>query len=104
MNDYVERITLLVKQDRFRLTEHADKERENDGLKISDLRNAFATSVLIEDYPEDQRGHSSLILGYDRSEKPIHIVCAIDKNDIVIIITVYIPTMPKWKSPTERNK
>ena len=104
MNDYVERITLLVKQDRFRLTEHADKERENDGLRISDLRNTFVTSILIEDYPEDQRGHSSLILGYAHSEKPIHIVCAIDKNDIVVIITVYIPTMPKWKSPTERNR
>jgi len=36
--------------------------------------------------------------------RPVHIVSGIDSNNILVMITVYIPTMPKWKSPKERNK
>ena len=87
----------------FRLSEHADKERENEAIAIRDLRAAILNSDLIEDYPEDKRGHSCLVLGLDSENRPIHSVCGIDKNGVVVIITVYIPTLPKWKNPRERN-
>jgi hypothetical protein len=69
MNDFVERIKSLVKQNKFRLSEHADRERENDGLTIADLRKVFDESILIEDYPQDKRGHSCLILGFDSFQR-----------------------------------
>ena len=31
---------------------------------------------MIEDYPEDVRGHSCLILGRGNHDRPIHVVCS----------------------------
>lgn len=52
------------------------------------------TSLLVEDYPEDKRGHSHLILGR-LSSGPVHICCSIHDEDVVII-TVYRPDPAKW--------
>jgi hypothetical protein len=50
---------------------------------------------IIEDYPDDTRGHSCLILGKGDGGRPIHIVCS-PKNDFLAIITAYIPTADEW--------
>jgi hypothetical protein len=91
-----------IRANQYRLTEHADRERENDGIEIRELKRALLGCELLEDYQDDPRGPSSLVLGFDSEGRPVHVVCAIDKNDIVVIITVYIPSKPKWQSPKKR--
>ena len=46
---------------------------------------------LVEDYPEDVRGRSCLLLGYKLDDTPIHVVCS-PKGDYLAVITAYIPT------------
>ena len=50
---------------------------------------------IIEDYPEDTRGHSCLILGRGRDGRPIHIVCT-PKDEYLAVITAYIPDEAQW--------
>jgi hypothetical protein len=50
---------------------------------------------IIEDYPEDARGHSCLLLGFGDGNRPIHIVCA-PKEDYLAIITAYLPEKNEW--------
>jgi hypothetical protein len=38
------------------------------------------------DYPEDARGHSCLMLGAGESGRPVHVVCA-PKGDYLAIVT-----------------
>ncbi len=45
-------------------------------ISIEDVREALATGAVIEDYPDDARGHSCLILGAAVNGAPIHVVCA----------------------------
>jgi hypothetical protein len=92
-----------IRDNRYRLTEHADRERENDGIEIKELKRALLECELLEDYPDDPRGPSCLTLGFDSQGRPIHIVCTIDKNDVALIITVYIPSKPKWLNPRQRG-
>jgi len=43
------------------------------------------------------------VVGFTKFGKPIHIVCG--KNvDVLIIITVYIPTPPKFINPFQRSQ
>ena len=91
-----------IRNNHYRLTEHADRERENDGIEVRELKRALLNCELLEDYPDNPRGPNSLVLGFDSEQRPIHVVCAIDKNDVVVIITVYIPSKPKWLNPRER--
>ncbi len=51
---------------------------------------------VIEDYPEDIRGHSCLLYGYGVDQRDIHVVCA-PKEDFLAIITTYLPTDEKWE-------
>ena len=50
---------------------------------------------MIEDYPEDVRGHSCLILGFGDGTRPIHIVCS-PKDEYLAIITAYLPDEDEW--------
>jgi hypothetical protein len=53
---------------------------------------------LIEDYPEDPRGHSCLVLGFIDTQ-PVHAVCTIkDDPRELLLITVYDPSLrpEKW--------
>lgn len=50
---------------------------------------------LVEDYPEDPRGHSALVLGRGDGGRPIHVVCS-PKADYLAVITAYLPHPGRW--------
>ena len=52
---------------------------------------------MIEDYPDDVRGHSCLLLGVIEKNRVIHVVCA-PKEDFLAIITAYIPSELEWRN------
>jgi len=56
-----------------------------------------------EDYHEDFRGHSCLILTYIKGN-PVHTVCGLHENGTVFI-TAYYPDTTKWiDEKTRREK
>ena len=64
-------------------------------ISTADIRAVVFNGDVIEDYPEDARGHSCLLLGYDESPRPIHVVCS-PKVDYLAIITAYVPGPAQW--------
>lgn len=64
-------------------------------ISTADVRKVLEEGEIIEDYPEDVRGHSCLILGKGKEGHPIHIVCA-PKDEYLAIITAYIPNEDQW--------
>ena len=87
----------------YQISVHADDERLADGLTIAELETALLDCEIIESYPEDARGESCLILGFV-GERPVHVVCGRNRAGHLVLITVYIPAMPKWKDPYTRNR
>lgn len=79
------------------MTLHAEVERDADRITINEIEEAIGSDkcIIIEDYPEDQRGHSSLLLGFTHAGKPIHVVCTIHEG-IIVIITTYRPDPELW--------
>jgi hypothetical protein len=58
---------------------------------------------LIENYPEDARGHSCLILGHGNNARPIHVVCS-PKEDFLAVITAYLPNHEQWENNFKKRK
>jgi len=58
------------------LTAHAEREREADRITVSDLVEAFGSEALelLEECPDDPRGHSALFLRFTARGDPIHAV------------------------------
>ena len=92
------RIRALVRRSRYRLSLHAERERDADRIQVSELEEALSSDglELIEDYPEDPRGHSHLVLGFTQAENPVHAVCAVHEA-VLVIITVYRPDPKLWQ-------
>ena len=71
-------------------------------ITTKDIRYVIENGEVIEDYPEDTRGHSCLILGF-RIGRPIHAVCS-PKDDYLAIITAYIPDVQEWENNYRKRK
>lgn len=65
-------------------------------ISPAEVRSAVMNGEVIEDYPEDARGYSCLILGSGEGARPIHVVCA-PKQEYLAIITAYIPFADEWQ-------
>jgi hypothetical protein len=63
-------------------------------ISKDEVRDVIFSGEIIENYPEDKRGHSCLMLGISRKNRPVHVVCA-PKEEYPVIIT-YIPSLEKW--------
>jgi len=67
-----------------------------EGLTAQKVEEALIRGFkFVEDYPDDPRGHSCLILSWVAG-KPIHVVCA-PHEEALIIVTVYIPSREEWE-------
>ena len=64
-------------------------------ISTAEVRQILDTGAMIEDYPDDPRGHSCLLLGHGNNGRPIHVVCA-PKAEYLAIITAYLPSPDAW--------
>lgn len=64
-------------------------------ITTSEIRNVVEQGEIIEDYPDDVRGHSCLLLGDGDGGRAIHIVCS-PKEEYLAIITAYLPGKDEW--------
>jgi hypothetical protein len=79
-----------------------EQERQNDNLTVAEVEEALLTGRMLEQYEDTGRGESCLVIGFTESGKPLHVVCG-EIEGRVVIITVYIPAPPKFKTPYERG-
>jgi hypothetical protein len=91
-----------VRTQRYLYSRHADRERQADGLSLAEVEEALATGRILEQYPDTGRGPSCLIVGFANTGKPIHVVCG-RMGHAMVVVTLYIPTPPKFKNPFERG-
>jgi hypothetical protein len=87
----------------FQLTGHAHKERQEEVIKTKEIREVLMKCEILENYPDDPRGPSCLVLGYSGG-RAIHVVCGRTKGDWLLVITVYIPRPRKWINERTRAK
>ena len=64
-------------------------------ISVDEVIYVIEHGEIIEDYPEDERGHSCLLLGKGKDGRSIHVVCT-PKDDYLAIITTYLPDPRQW--------
>jgi hypothetical protein len=70
-------------------------------ISPAEVEHVAMKGELIEDYPDDARGHSCLLLSIPRG-RPIHVVCS-PRSEYLAIITAYVPDPRQW-SPDFRRR
>ena len=92
-------------REKILFTLHATRQMMHPGRMIStaDVRRVIFEGKIIEDYPEDARGHSCLMLGYGEDERALHVVCS-PKDEYLAIITAYVPNPGQWADNFESRR
>jgi hypothetical protein len=98
----IEWIKERISNDEYFLSSHADQERMEEPLRISEIEEALKRSTILEQYKDTGRGESCLVVGFTDQGKPIHAVCG-RRGKHLAIVTTYIPKPPKFKNPYERG-
>ncbi|MGH9428516.1 MAG: DUF4258 domain-containing protein [Terriglobia bacterium] len=98
MQEIVEHLRVKVRQGQYRLTIHAEKEREADQITRREMEEAVLSEQceVLEDYLTDPRGHSCLVLGSTQNNLPLHLVCGHLSEEEFIVITIYRPDPEQW--------
>lgn len=81
---------------RWAMTYHARLRSRRRMIRDRDVAWALAEAEVLEEYPDDPRGPSALVLGHAEDGRPIHAVCTFDESGTLVLITVYEPGPPKW--------
>jgi len=87
---------------RYCFSKHGDQERQNENLLIVEIEEVLVSGRILEEYKNTGRGESCLVAGFTNSGKPVHVVCG-ERERQMVIVTVYIPRPPKFKTPYERG-
>lgn len=68
-----------------------------------EVKDTVLYGDIIEDYPEDIRGHSCLFMRVFSPERIIHVVCS-PKKEYLTIVSAYVPSHGKWESDMKTRK
>ena len=65
-------------------------------ISVDEVKEAILSSdaEIIEDYPENTRGPSCLVLGITSNGQPLHVQCSYPPN--IAVITTYKPEPAEW--------
>lgn len=96
---------LKVAKQRIIFTTHALDEMNNEEeiITVDEVKNVILHGEIIEEYPEDKRGHSCLLVGFPGTKRPVHVICA-PKEEYLAVITTYVPEPAKWKNNFKTRK
>ncbi len=78
----------IVNRDYY-LSSHAEDEMLDDALERIDVENAILNGRTHKKLTHDPRGVRYRIEGPALDGRGIHVVCRLDENDVLRIITVY---------------
>lgn len=78
-------------------TDHTVKRMFQHGIYRRQVTDAIENGEIIEQYPDDYPHPSCLILGWDETGDPVHVVAGLGEA-AVWIITTYYPDPEKWES------
>ena len=87
----------------YNISEHIIRYFLTKKITIQEIEDAIINGRIIEIHTHPEKGVSVLVLGY-AGEKPIHVMCADDQHECLLILFAYVPSQPMWKSPVNRVK
>ena len=89
----IDRFRRLVLDGKYFFYAHALTEAKKDGITPEDAVHAILTGEVIEEYLDRQR---VLIFATISQNIPLHVVCDHSQENVLLIVTVYIPDNRLW--------
>lgn len=99
----IEIIRKYILERKIDWTKHCLNRLNQRNIRIFDVKEAINNGKIIEYYYEDYPYPSCLILGSNKNNYNLHVVCGIGEN-MVHMITAYYPKDSKWEEDFETRR
>ena len=93
----IDSIQELVGKREYLFTIHAGDRMTERHIAVEEVEQVLLNDgvEVIEDYPDDPRGASSLVLGVTGRGRPLHVHCTHPPG--LVVITAYEPDAGEWE-------
>lgn len=100
----IEDIRKLILSGRYVVSfTHTEKLRRRK-ISLETIEEAAHHGAIIEDYPDDPRGPSCLVLGITQAGRPLHVVFGKTADNQLLVITAYEPNFGEWEADWRTRK
>lgn len=83
------RIRQAIREQKYRISSHANDEMSEDGLEAKDIESIILTGEIVRKFTRDPRGTRYEILGDTVDGRRAYVVCRFLSSGILLIITAY---------------
>ncbi len=107
MSETLKAVKSLLGKGEVRVSEHGYDELSDDDIPIRDLLKGIENATVVEDYPAFPKGPAVLVLQFDSTNRPVHVVWGIPQGftSPAVLVTAYRPDPARWNEDfTERRK
>jgi hypothetical protein len=106
MSRTLQRIIELIERGEVSVSAHGYDELAADDILVKDAIEGILQAIIVEDYPEYNKGPSVLVFQQDRKGQPIHVVWGIPQgaSSPAVLVTAYRPHPDRWSSDFLRRK
>lgn len=88
--DELQRIRWAIREQRYRISSHANEEMADDLLASNDVEQIILTGLIAQRFTRDSRGRRYAILGATIDERSAYVVCRFLLSGVLLIITAYV--------------
>ncbi len=85
----LQRIQRAMREQRYRISSHANEEMSEDNLVAKDVENVILRGRVIRKFTRDPRGTRYEIAGHTLGGRRARVVCRFLPSGVLLIITAY---------------
>ncbi len=99
-------VQALIARGAVRISNHGYDELAEDAIFAHEVLSGVADATVVEDYPDDARGPSILVLQRAADGSPVHVLWAIaaGTRSPAVMVTAYRPDPARWFADYTRRK
>jgi len=88
--DVLRRMRQAIREQRYRISSHANDEMADDFLVAADIENIILTGEIARKFTHDPRGTRYEVLGDTVDHRRVYVVCRFLLSGVLLIITAYV--------------
>lgn len=85
----LDRIRQAIREERYRISDHADEEMSDDDLESMDVEQVILSGAIARKFTRDPRGARYEIVGKTTDGRRAGVICRFLPSGVLLIITAY---------------